>query len=195
MPFSNVPTSTNLVSELDFFAWPCISGEKYPPSNGTYAARAGYTVYRCANGVTVTWPNVPLISPRTRVYTGYTATMVGYLTATANAVNTFTFPGALVLIVTADSGGTTSTMNFTVNGVSQALGSGLPNVNDAVFHTFSVLTNNTAIGTSSPTVKWYVDSVLINTTQIGSISGTSTGFGMLAGTNGSDIAAPNITYS
>lgn len=78
MPFSNpiTPTVTVLQEGLDYYTWPCIAGERWPPTfeNGDTAPEIGYrtlgvwpTAYaKCKSSVSsIVWPALPTVSPRT----------------------------------------------------------------------------------------------------------------------------------
>lgn len=81
MPFSNVSSLTLLVPEQDYFYWPCISGEKYPPTlvTTTYSNKDGYSVLFLKPGgavtpATVTYPYLPAWKYSSNSFNGYTVT-------------------------------------------------------------------------------------------------------------------------
>lgn len=89
---SSIVIPTVLVAELDYFYWPCLSGEKYGPafaatingvSSGYSTSGTGLpTVRVSADGQSlaqsvnpgVTWPNIPGPAPRYGTFRGWTAT-------------------------------------------------------------------------------------------------------------------------
>ena len=83
MAFSNPFTGTPaLVAERDFFYWPGISGETFPPTFTAGTGTAAYGASGAFPGVTATcgastpaqvaWPAVPLYRPSSAAFTGIT---------------------------------------------------------------------------------------------------------------------------
>jgi hypothetical protein len=85
MPFSNIPTTSILTYGLDYYYWPCISGESFPPTlsasggsaTSTYSASTYYPgisllAQGAANASAVsTWPVMPWANPRTNAINGF----------------------------------------------------------------------------------------------------------------------------
>lgn len=65
MPFTNPSTATTLQPEVDYFAWPCILGEKYPPTltTVTYGQASGMPALTTPSTGNVVWPFMPRIGP------------------------------------------------------------------------------------------------------------------------------------
>lgn len=91
MPFSNPATLSAPIEGQDYFAWPCIFGERYAPTISGSAGYAGSGTRPCiqVTGGTaiVTWPVVPALGPDSSTFNGFTLTgflRVLYSWASAN---------------------------------------------------------------------------------------------------------------
>ncbi len=85
MPFSNPATLSALIEGVDYFAWQCISGEKFPPTlgTGTYSSAGMRPSIACAaNGASCTWPLIPALSPGRTSFNGVTITGFFWIGAT-----------------------------------------------------------------------------------------------------------------
>lgn len=206
MPFSNVPTTevNVLVSEIDFFTWPCISGEKYPPTLGTgwaYGIIDGFTCVQetgAASNSTVTWPNIPLVKPTSTTFSGYTASLKfrssGSTGGGSGQYYTMTLPGNLALTLSISSNNTTCFYNS--GGALPALiNQPVANFNDGVFHTFTMTVTGTL---ASATAIFTIDDVTIHTFSSFALSGTSGQFILnrnTAGTLIQYVSTPYMLYS
>lgn len=96
MSFSN-PLQVSVPAEgQDFFYWPGISGERYPPTLTTGAGSMSYTskdAFPCVGGAsstgpadpTAVWPAIPLWSPTASAFTGLTVTGRAWVALPASA--------------------------------------------------------------------------------------------------------------
>lgn len=185
MPFSNVPTTTVdiLTPEIDYFTWPSISGEKYPPTLGAgwaYGMIGGLTCIQnvaAASNSTVTYPNIPLIKPTSTAFSGYTASIqfrsTGTMSGGSGWVYTLTFPGNLQLRLTITSNDVTCVYT-PANALSGGVNQPMPTFNDGVFHTFAMVVSGTS--TSTATVQFLFDGTVLQSFTSANVTlGTTTG--------------------
>lgn len=79
MPFSNPANITALIGEVDFFTWPCLSGEKYPPtmSAGAYGTKgllATVQMPPTGTAASINWPSISAVGPNSSTFNGYVFT-------------------------------------------------------------------------------------------------------------------------